>query len=575
MKTNILLVDDQPAKLLSYELILAELDETLVKANSANEALQHLLATDFAVVLIDVCMPDLDGFELAAMIREHPRFEKVAIIFVSAVQVNELDLVRGYAAGAVDYVPVPVVPELLRAKVRVFVDLYRKTRQLETLNRELEQRVADRTVQLEAANEELERRVDTRTREREAALAQVHEMQKLESLGQLTGGVAHDFNNLLMAVITNLDLAKAQVPGNTKLHRLLDGAVAGAERGATLTKRMLAFARRQELKPEVIDVAELVGNMAEMLARSLGPTIQIETGFPSSLPPVEADPNQLELALLNLALNARDAMPLGGQLKISSRSETVAANNIPRLGPGEYVCLSVSDTGSGMDEVTLKQAAEPFFTTKGLGKGTGLGLSMIDGLAAQSGGTMRLISQIGQGTTVEVWLPKSGQTKGVSQPAPPVVDDLNSSSFTILVVDDDVMIAEVTAALLEDLDHTVIVVNSAADAIEQLRVRGDTIDLLLTDHAMPGMTGIELAAKAREDRPGLPIILASGYAEIPSGEGLGLFRLAKPYRREELLAGVASVMAEHRQRGSVNKPATRIGGLKVVGGSDVASQTTI
>jgi signal transduction histidine kinase len=575
MKTNILLVDDQPAKLLSYELILAELDETLVKANSATEALQHLLATDFAVVLIDVCMPDLDGFELAAMIREHPRFEKVAIIFVSAVQVNELDLVRGYAAGAVDYVPVPVVPELLRAKVRVFVDLYRKTRQLETLNQELEQRVAERTIALEKANQELELRVDTRTREREAALAQVHEMQKLESLGQLTGGVAHDFNNLLMAVITNLDLAKAQVPGNPKLLRLLDGAIAGAERGATLTKRMLAFARRQELKPEIIDVAKLVDDMTEMLVRSIGPSIQIEAKFPADLPPVEADPNQLELALLNLALNARDAMPLGGQLKIGSRSETVAANTVPHLGPGEYVCLSVSDTGSGMDEATLKQAAEPFFTTKGLGKGTGLGLSMIDGLAAQSGGTMRLISQVGKGTTVEVWLPISHQAQGISQPARPVIDDRDSSSFRILVVDDDVMIAEVTAALLEDLDHTVIVVNSAADALECLRDRGDTIDLLLTDHAMPGMTGIELAAKAREDRPELPIILASGYAEIPSGEGLGLFRLAKPYRREELLAGVTSVMAEHRRQGSVDEPSARIGGLKAAGGPDVVSRATI
>ena len=520
-------------------------------------------------------MPDLDGFELAAMIREHPRFETVAIIFVSAVQVNELDLVRGYAAGAVDYVPVPVVPELLRAKVRVFVDLYRKTHQLETLNRELEQRVVDRTVQLEAANEELERRVETRTREREAALAQVHEMQKLESLGQLTGGVAHDFNNLLMAVITNLDLAKAQVPGNAKLHRLLDGAIAGAERGATLTKRMLAFARRQELKPEVIDVAELVGNMADMLARSLGPSIQIETGFPPSLPPVEADPNQLELALLNLALNARDAMPLGGQLKIGSRSETVTANTIPHLGPGEYVCLSVSDTGSGMDEATLKQAAEPFFTTKGLGKGTGLGLSMIDGLAAQSGGTMRLISQIGQGTTVEVWLPRSHLAKGAMQPARSAVDDRDSSSFTILVVDDDIMIAEVTAALLEDLDHTVIAVNSAAEAIELLQARGDTIDLLLTDHAMPGMTGIELAAKARENRPELPIILASGYAEIPSGEGLGLFRLAKPYRREELEAGVASVMAKHHPQPSADEPSARVGGLKGTGTSEAVLPAAI
>src|SRR5437773_742186 len=207
-KVSILLVDDQPAKLLAYEVILSELGENVRKAGSANEALEQLLKSEVAIVLIDVCMPDLDGFELAAMIREHPRFEKIAIIFVSAIQVTDLDLLRGYAAGAVDYVPVPVIPDLLRAKVRVFAELYRKTRQLEVLNAELERRVAERTAELAQANVDLERRVEERTREREAALAQVHEMRKVESLGQLTGGVAHDFNNLLMAVLGNLELAK-------------------------------------------------------------------------------------------------------------------------------------------------------------------------------------------------------------------------------------------------------------------------------------------------------------------------------------------------------------------------------
>src|ERR1700756_5008520 len=213
---TILLVDDQPAKLLAYEVILKELGENLIVAASGREALEVLLKQEIAVVLIDVCMPDLDGFELAAMIREHPRFQKTAIIFVSAIQVTDLDLLRGYAVGAVDYVPVPVVPDLLRAKVRVFAELYRKTRQLETLNAELERRVEERTAELAQANAELEQRVEERTREREAALAQVHEMQKVESLGQLTGGVAHDFNNLLMAVLGNLDLLRKIVSDDPK-----------------------------------------------------------------------------------------------------------------------------------------------------------------------------------------------------------------------------------------------------------------------------------------------------------------------------------------------------------------------
>src|SRR5580693_7720733 len=366
-QVNILLVDDQPGKLLGYEAILSELGENLIKAGSANEALEQLLRNDVAIMLIDVCMPDLDGFELAAMIREHPRFQKTAIIFVSAIQVTDLDLLRGYAAGAVDYVPVPVVADLLRAKVRVFAELYRKTRQLEVLNAELERRVAERTAELARANAELEQRVEERTREREAALAQVHEMQKVESLGQLTGGVAHDFNNLLMAVLGNLDLVTRYLPSDSRALRLVDGAIRAAERGAALTKRMLAFARRQELRPESVDLAKLLAGMAEMLRCSLGPMVQIKTEFRIDLPPIRVDPSQLELALLNLAVNARDAMPDGGSLMITGYREQVAAGDVPALAPGDYVCIRVQDTGCGMDEATLDRATEPFFTTKGTG----------------------------------------------------------------------------------------------------------------------------------------------------------------------------------------------------------------
>src|SRR3978361_1894875 len=403
-KVNILLVDDQPAKLLSYEVILEELGENLIKAGSAREALEQVLKNEIALVLTDVSMPETDGFELAAMIREHPRFQTTAIIFVSAIHLTDPDRLRGYAAGAVGYLPVPLVPELMRAKVRVFAELYRKTRELEVLNRELEHRVEARTAELALANAQLEQRVEERTREREAALAQVHEMQKMESLGQLTGGVAHDFNNLLMAVLGNLELLKKRLAGDPGLTRLVDGAIAGADRGATLTKRMLAFARRQELKPATVQLHSLVEGMEDMLRRTLGSTISIEIKMDAGLPPVLVDPNQFELALLNLALNGRDAMPNGGRLTIAAHRDEGAAL-VAGLSSGEYVCILVADSGLGMDEQTLKRATEPFFTTKGVGKGTGLGLPMVHGLMAQSGGTMQLESHVGKGTAVRLWFP--------------------------------------------------------------------------------------------------------------------------------------------------------------------------
>jgi signal transduction histidine kinase len=537
-RVNILLVDDQPAKLLSYEVILGELGENLVKANSANEALEQLLRHDIAVVLIDVCMPDLDGFELAAMIRDHPRFQRTAIIFVSAILMSDLDRLRGYELGAVDYLPVPFAPELLRAKVRVFADLYRKTRQLEMLNSELERRVEARTAELAQTNAELEQRVEERTREREAALAQVHEMQKMESLGQLTGGVAHDFNNLLMVILGNLQLLRKRLPDEPRFTRMIDGAMQGAERGATLTKRMLAFARRQELKPETVDVMRLVIGIEELLRRTLGPTIQISLDSSHDLPSVRVDPNQLELAILNLALNARDAMPLGGQLGIAA--QRISARDGPAgLTPGDYVCMTVTDSGTGMDEATVRRATEPFFTTKGAGKGTGLGLSMVDGLAAQSDGAMRISSRVGLGTTVELWLPVSERISAELPPSAGSVAGIGRC-YRILVVDDDPLIGAATAAMLEDLGHIVVESTSGARALDMVR-SGAKVDLVITDQAMPNMSGTELARLIRQDLPHLPIVLATGYGDLPNGEDPGLPRLSKPYRQEELAATIAGV----------------------------------
>ena len=539
---NILLVDDQPAKLLSYEVLLRDLGENLIKASSGREALEQILKNDIAVVLVDVVMPDLSGFELASMIRDHPRFHTLSIIFVSAVSVTELDRLKGYQHGAVDYIAVPVVPDLLRAKVKVFAELYRKTRQLERLNAELERRVEERTAALAEANAQLEQRVEERTREREAALAQVHEMQKMESLGQLTGGVAHDFNNLLMGIIGSLNYLAKQPPTDPKAQHLLNAARESAERGAALTKRLLAFARRQELRPEAVDVRRLAEGMTEMLQRSLGPTIQIETEFDRNLALISVDPNQLELAILNLALNARDAMPDGGRLRIAGQREATPAGP-PSLKGGDYVRMTVTDTGFGMDETTLKRCSEPFFTTKEVGRGTGLGLSTVLGLAVQSGGGMRISSVLGEGTTVELWFPVA---EGRAQRARPQAEPAPANAlprYHVLVVDDEPLVALLTASMLEDLGHDSEVVASGTKALNVLR-SDQTIDAVITDYAMPDMTGAELAAQIRHLRPDMPVILATGYADFPNGTAQSLPRLSKPFGSHEL----ASILATLNQR---------------------------
>ncbi|MBX4909882.1 MULTISPECIES: response regulator [Rhizobium] len=548
---NILLVDDQPAKLLSYEVILEELEENLIKAQSAREAFEHLLRTEIAVILVDVCMPEQDGFELVGMIRQHPRYQNTPIIFVSAVMLAEPDRLRGYAVGAVDYVSVPIVPEVLRAKVRVFADLYRKTRELERLNAELEARVHQRTAELEASaaqlrqlNEELEHRIDQRTREREEALAQLFEAQKLDTIGHLTGGVAHDFNNLLMAVLGSLSLLKKRLPADERSERLVTNAIQAAERGTALTQRLLAFARRQELKPQAVDFLRLFENVEDLLAKAVGPRVEIRKRIPADLEPLLVDSNQLELALLNLFVNARDALESGGAVTVAAAAEQ---DRPAGLAGGNYIKISVSDDGEGMDEATVLRAAEPFFTTKGIGKGTGLGLSMVHGLAAQSGGSIQISSTRGKGTTVSLWLPVA-QSIAKEEPAvvPAAAEPLKpvSRSLAILVVDDDALVRTGTVAMLEDLGHLPREAASATQALEFL-AGGQECDLVITDHAMPGMTGAELARHLRSAFPNLPVILASGYVELAEDQGLGrMLRMAKPFTQEQLQAAMDEALRD-------------------------------
>ena len=432
----------------------------------------------------------------------------------------------------------------LKSLVGVCSDITaRKTAEIERENL-LEQLAAERTA-LAELTATLEQRVEQRTADlmkevaaREKAQEQLRQAQKMETIGQLTGGVAHDFNNLLMAVMGNLDLLRKRLPDDPRLQRLVDGALQGAERGASLTQRLLAFARQQDLRAVPVDLSGLVQGMGNLLERSLGPRVALRLDLPEGLPPARIDANQLELAILNLAINARDAMPDGGSIEIKVAKHQVQNDAV--LKPGTYLKLSVIDTGAGMTPDILKRAIEPFFSSKPLGKGTGLGLSMVHGLVVQLGGTLELSSAVGKGSTVTMVLPIATSAPEAETPA--AAPQQVKRSAVILFVDDDPLIAMSTTEMLEDLGHRVIGASSALHALDILRSE-QPIDLMVTDHVMPGMTGIELAAATRQVRPSLPILLATGYAELPEGTQVDLPRLAKPYHQDQLRDRLEQLLA--------------------------------
>ncbi|KAF5882713.1 MULTISPECIES: PAS domain-containing sensor histidine kinase [Rhizobium] len=374
----------------------------------------------------------------------------------------------------------------------------------------------------------------------EQAREELFQSQKMEAIGQLTGGIAHDFNNLLMAVLGSLEILKKRMPQDLSLTSLVDNAMQGAQRGAALTQRMLAFSRRQELHMEPIDVSGLVRGMMDMLSRSLGPLTVIETSFPVRLPTILTDPNQLEMAILNLVVNARDAMPSGGRIMLRASEEWLPSGKGP-LSPGRYVRIAVIDEGEGMDAKTLEQAITPFFTTKGVGKGTGLGLSMVQGLASQSGGRLMMKSSLGEGTTAELWFPVASVEQATEAAADRQQQEDNAARrLRIVAVDDDGLVLMNTTLMLEDLGHTVFEAMAGPEALDILRKQ--QVDLVICDHAMPRMTGAQLAEAIRSEWPEMPIILATGYAEIPEGAGIAnLPRLGKPFSQAQLADAISRV----------------------------------
>jgi PAS domain S-box-containing protein len=397
-------------------------------------------------------------------------------------------------------------------------DQKRAEEMLRDLNETLEQRVAERAEDLALAQEAL------------------RQAQKMEAMGQLTGGVAHDFNNLLTPIIGSLDLLHRKALGGEREQRLVEGALQSAERAKTLVQRLLAFARRQPLQAGPVDLAELVRGMVELVASTSGPRIRIETRMDPALPYARADANQLEMAILNLAVNARDAMPGGGVLTIAAAAETVAAGQVAGLAPGRYVRLTVADSGVGMDEATLARAVEPFFSTKGVGRGTGLGLSMVHGLAAQLGGALTLDSRRGEGTVAGLWLPVSESPPALAVARREAEAMPSATAGTVLLVDDEPLVRASTADMLAEMGYEVVEADSGADALALVDLR--VPDLVITDHLMPGLSGTDLALILAAERPGLPVLIVSGYAEL-DGLPADLPRLTKPFRQADLADCVA------------------------------------
>jgi PAS domain S-box-containing protein len=656
-RARVLVVDDDERNLLAIRTVLEDIAD-VVEARSGEEALRHLLKDEFAVILLDVYMPVMDGYEVAQVIRGREQSKRIPIVFLSAVNKETEHLIRGYSMGAVDYVFKPVEPLVLRSKVSVFVDLYRMRREIQRKAREQEQLLEANlrtTAELIRAEQELrlaeqrqaaiinslpillylepfdrnprwpafvsgalqsitgfsyeqiaanpnvweerlhpedrdrvlaaldERRTSGRLSieyrwqtadggwkhfldqavllpsddggpgefagtllditDRKALEVQLIQAQKMDAIGKLTGGIAHDFNNLLAAVLGGIGLIERRIELGAEQKKILGMTRHAAEQGTELVRRLLAFARRQKLQPAPIALTDLSGRLNELLAHTLGGLVDIRWEGMERDWRAFADETQLELAIMNLAINARDAMEDGGTITVSADQRTIGEGDPLGLAPGDYVTLSVADTGEGIPPDLLEQVLEPFFTTKPVGKGTGLGLSMVYGFARQSGGSVQIDSALGQGTTVTLWLPRApiGSDEAADGQRA-AAEDGPSRPLKILLVDDHEGVRAMTAAMLGELGHEVSSVRDGNVVIKRLKAGENGWDLLITDYAMPTISGSELLRKVKEHAPGMKGLLITGYADPDSigNRPEDVCVLAKPFTIEQLKAAIGA-----------------------------------
>ncbi|BCG83713.1 hypothetical protein MesoLj113b_72550 (plasmid) [Mesorhizobium sp. 113-3-3] len=658
-RARILAVDDDERNLLAISEVLASTGDVIC-AQSGEEALRFLLKEDFAIILLDVLMPGIDGYETAALIRQREQSKRTPIIFLTAINKEQAHMLRGYDVGAVDYVFKPFDPIMLRSKVAVFVDLHEKTAEIKrkavTEKRLLAQALQAQKEKLEAEQtlRNVEERQDailsslpvcfharaaeppfaarfvtdgverltgfsakTLTSDPPFGLSRVHpddlarleqallaakttgsytcefrwlcangeyrifldqgvmssgsdgrepeilgtlldvterraledqllQSQRLDAIGKLTGGLAHDFNNLLAAILSGLGLLERGASLDDQSRQVLELMRRSAKQGADLVTRMLAFSRRQTLKPQAVRLAGFGDTMNGLVAPVLGGLIRFDWQIDDTVWPVHVDAGQLELALMNLVFNARDAMPSGGTIVVHAKNRSLNATS-QDLAAGEYVVVTVKDTGSGIPPDILEKVIEPFFTTKPVGKGTGLGLSTVYGFMKQSGGSLRIDSAPGRGTAMELWLPRSFDNS-FNDNAASNEETVTYSGKTpsVLLIDDSSVLRQLTAESLRQRGFPVTCASGGAEALAAIERAPHDFDVIVTDFAMPLITGIDVIRFARNLRGDWPAVIVTGYAEADtiSDRPSDVPLLSKPFREKDLIEGIFRAIAQ-------------------------------